>query len=73
MIWNGGESAVIGKMNNAEARVGRLGLLWKGPRRRGMEVITAFVAGGLDDARRIREVESMLENFLTANPSAEVR
>ncbi len=73
MIWNGGESAVIGKMNNAEARVGRLGLLWKGPRRRGMEVITAFVAGGLDDARRIREVESMLKNFLTANPTADLR
>jgi exosortase len=72
-IWHGGESAVIGKMNDAEARAGRLALLWRGPRRRGMEVISVFVAGRADEERYVREAETMLGAFLVPNPAADVR
>jgi len=72
-IWHGGESAVIGKMDNTEARLGRLALLWQGPRRRGMEVISVFVAGRADEARYVREAEAMVAAFLEANPTPDVR
>ncbi len=72
-IWHGGESAVIGKMGNTEARLGRLALLWDGPRRHGMEVISVFVAGRADEARYVREAESMLAAFLEPNPTPDVR
>ena len=72
-IWHGGESAVIGKMNNTEARLGRLGLLWDGPRRHGMEVLSIFVAGRADEARYVREAEAMLAAFLEPNAAPDVR
>jgi exosortase len=72
-IWHGGESAVIGKMDNTEARLGRLGLLWDGPRRHGMEVLSVFVAGRADEARYVREAEAMIAAFLEANEAAEIR
>jgi hypothetical protein len=64
---------VIGKMSNAEARLGRLGLLWDGPRRHGMEVLSVFVAGRADEARYVREAEAMIAAFLVANPTPDVR
>jgi exosortase len=72
-IWHGGESAVIGKMDNTEARLSRLGLLWDGPRRHGMEVLSIFVAGRADEARYVREAEAMLAAFLETNPTPDVR
>lgn len=72
-IWHGGQSAVIGKMDNTEARLSRLGLLWDGQRRHGMEVLSIFVAGRADEARYVREAEAMIEAFLEANPNPDVR
>ncbi len=69
-IWNGGSPGLLKRLESSEERAARLALLWKGPRLRGMEVLTAFVSGVQDDEGSIHVAEGMWEHLLA--PSSAV-